>query len=90
MSCSFKIVHGKFYFIFEQILDDIWPMIQQQTVCGVCCQSHGVEQYRLNLEAFKFWLMMITDKVVGATKIQADVVLDAIVCVCVCGGGVYL
>lgn len=70
-------------------------MIHQQTLCGICTQSHGVERCGLNLEVLKFQLIM-TDRVVGmvrcATKLQADVILDGLeVCVCVCrevGGGV--
>ncbi len=44
--------------------DVIWSMIQQPTVCGICSQSHGVERYRLNIETFKFLVIMITDRVV--------------------------
>ena len=36
-------------------------MIHQQTLCGIYSQSHGAERYRLNLEAFKFQLIMITE-----------------------------
>lgn len=53
-----------FYFTFDQILDVICPVIHRRTVCGICSQSHGAERYWLNLEAFKFQLTMITDRLV--------------------------
>lgn len=70
--------------IFGQIPDVIWPMIPQQAVCGICSQSHGAERCRLNLEAFKFWRIIITDRVVVSctTKIEADSGSDASVRVC--------
>lgn len=81
LPCMFFIFSKRkcvFYFVLRWLLDVIWLMIHQQTVCGISSQSHGVERYRLNLDAFKFQLM-ITDYRLQ-NKMQGDAVLDTTVC----------
>ena len=65
-------------------------MIYQQTLCGICSRSHGVSRYRLNLEAFKFQLIIIPDRSLTSEKLgvrlplQKYRLIDESVCVTKC------